>query len=170
MQPLPETPFGDISAFHEAFSALYPRLVSYAKRYGSTFPEDVAQEAFVVLMKREEPVEHPTAFLYGTVRTLALTERRPMKNQNLSLESVAEPSRRPDADEALLGLALRRRGPLHPRDRPHPGHPRGHGEDPHPPRQGPAPRPAQSVWRHPCPGLNPPVPKNPKKTAPSVQN
>ena len=109
MQPLPETPFGDISAFHEAFSALYPRLVSYAKRYGSTFPEDVAQEAFVVLMKREEPVEHPTAFLYGTVRTLALTERRPMKNQNLSLESVAEPSRRPDADEALLGREVRER-------------------------------------------------------------
>ncbi len=100
--PSMETPFGDTSQFHEAFAALFPRLVSYARRFGATFPEDIAQEAFVILMQRAEPVEHPTAFLYGTVRTLALTERRPMKNQNLSLESVMEPGRGPDADDHLL--------------------------------------------------------------------
>ena len=80
-----EIPFGTQEAFHAAFAELYPRLVSYARRYGANFPEDIAQEAFVILMQREVPVEHPTAFLYGTVRTLSLTERRPMKNQNLSL-------------------------------------------------------------------------------------
>ena len=84
--PDSQTPFGSRETFHAAFAELYPRLVSYARRYGATFPEDIAQEAFVILMQRENPVEHPTAFLYGTVRTLALTERRPMKNQNLSLE------------------------------------------------------------------------------------
>lgn len=85
------TPFGSRETFHAAFAEVYPRLVSYARRYGATYPEDIAQEAFVILMQREVQVEHPTAFLYGTVRTLALTERRPMKNQNLSLEVVMEP-------------------------------------------------------------------------------
>jgi RNA polymerase sigma-70 factor (ECF subfamily) len=87
-----QNPFGSTEAFHAAFAELYPRLVGYARRYGATFAEDIAQEAFVILMQRQEPVEHPTAFLYGTVRTLALTERRPMKNQNLSLDAVMEPS------------------------------------------------------------------------------
>lgn len=105
----PETPFGDLEAFHGAFAELYPRLVSYARRYGATFAEDIAQEAFVILMQREAAVEHPTAFLYGTVRTLALTERRPMKNRNLSLEVVMEPSRASEAEEQLLGAEVRER-------------------------------------------------------------
>ncbi len=111
MQALPknETPFGEISQFHEAFAELYPRLVGYARRYGAAFPEDIAQEAFVILMQRAEPVEHPTAFLYGTVRTLALTERRPMKNQNLSLEAVLEPGRASEADDHLLNREVRER-------------------------------------------------------------
>lgn len=103
------TPFGPPSQFHEAFAALYPRLVSYALRYGATYPEDIAQEAFVILMQREVAVEHPTAFLYGTVRTLALTERRPMKNKNLSLEAVMEPSRAAEAEELLLSAEVRER-------------------------------------------------------------
>ena len=105
----PMTPFGPSPQFHEAFAALYPRLVSYALRYGATYPEDIAQEAFVILMQREVAVEHPTAFLYGTVRTLALTERRPMKNRNLSLESVMEPSRASEAEEQLLSSEVRER-------------------------------------------------------------
>ncbi len=111
MQALPrqETPFGEITQFHEAFAALYPRLVGYARRYGAGFPEDIAQEAFVILMQREEPVEHPTAFLYGTVRTLALTERRPLKNQNLSLEVIVEPGKGPEAEEHLLHREVRER-------------------------------------------------------------
>ena len=111
MQALPrqETPFGKISQFHEAFAELYPRLVGYARRYGAAFPEDIAQEAFVILMQREEPVEHPTAFLYGTSRTLALTERRPMKNQNLSLEVILEPGKGPDAEDDLLHREVRER-------------------------------------------------------------
>jgi RNA polymerase sigma-70 factor (ECF subfamily) len=111
MQALPrqETPFGEVSQFHEAFATLYPRLVGYARRYGAAFPEDIAQEAFVILMQREEPVEHPTAFLYGTVRTLALTERRPMKNQSLSLEAVLEPGKGPEAEEDLLYREVRER-------------------------------------------------------------
>jgi RNA polymerase sigma-70 factor (ECF subfamily) len=60
-------------------------------------------------MQREEPVEHPTAFLYGTVRTLSLTERRPMKNQNLSLEVVLEPGRASEADDHLLSREVRER-------------------------------------------------------------
>lgn len=103
------TPFGPPSEFHAAFAALYPRLVSYATRYGATYAEDIAQEAFVILMQREEPVDHPTAFLYGTVRTLALTERRPMKNQNLSLEVVLEPGRGPEAEDQLLTREVRER-------------------------------------------------------------
>nr|WP_320133314.1 RNA polymerase sigma factor [uncultured Holophaga sp.] len=103
------TPFGAVEDFHQAFADLYPRLVAYARRYGATFPEDIAQEAFVILIQREEPVEHPAAFLYGTVRTLALTERRPMKNQNLSLESVVEPGRGPEADDLLLNREVRER-------------------------------------------------------------
>jgi RNA polymerase sigma-70 factor (ECF subfamily) len=104
-----ETPFGDMEAFHSAFAELYPRLVSYARRYGATFAEDIAQEAFVILMQREERVEHPTAFLYGTVRTLALTERRPMKNQNLSLEVVSEPGHGGGADDQVLNQEVRER-------------------------------------------------------------
>ena len=109
MQRLQETatPFGPHSNFHEAFAALYPRLVSYAMRYGAVYPEDIAQEAFVILMQRAVAVDHPTAFLYGTVRTLALTERRPMKNKNLSLEAVMEPGRAADADEQLLSAEVR---------------------------------------------------------------
>jgi RNA polymerase sigma-70 factor, ECF subfamily len=104
----PETPFGDLSKFHAAFAAIYPRLVSYGRRYGATYPEDIAQEAFVILMQREEPVEHPTAFLYGTVRTLSLTERRPMKNQNLSLDAMLmDPGKAPDAEEQLLYQEIR---------------------------------------------------------------
>jgi RNA polymerase sigma-70 factor (ECF subfamily) len=103
----PPTPFGEAHQFHTAFAELYPRLVSYARRYGATYPEDIAQEAFVILMQRVDPVEHPTAFLYGTVRTLALTERRPMKNQNLSLESVLEPGRAAEADDHLLNREVR---------------------------------------------------------------
>lgn len=104
-----ETPFGTQEAFHAAFAELYPRLVSYARRYGATFAEDIAQEAFVILMQREERVEHPTAFLYGTVRTLSLTERRPMKNQNLSLEVVAEPGHAGGADDLVLNQEVRER-------------------------------------------------------------
>jgi len=107
--PKPETPFGEVSQFYEAFSSLYPRLVSYGRRYGATYPEDIAQEAFVILMQRVEPVEHPTAFLYGTVRTLSLTERRPMKNQNLSLEVVLEPGKGPEAEQDLLHREVRER-------------------------------------------------------------
>ena len=110
MQPHPTpTPFGEVHEFHSAFAELYPRLVSYARRYGATYPEDIAQEAFVILMQREEPVEHPTAFLYGTVRTLSLTERRPMKNQNLSLEVVAEPGLAGGADDQVLNKEVRER-------------------------------------------------------------
>lgn len=108
-QSPPETPFGTQEAFHQAFAELYPRLVSYARRYGATFPEDIAQEAFVILMQREERVEHPTAFLYGTVRTLSLTERRPMKNQNLSLEVVTEPGLAGGADDLVLNQEVRER-------------------------------------------------------------
>ena len=104
-----ETPFGTQEAFHSAFAELYPRLVSYARRYGAIFPEDIAQESFVILMQREVAVEHPTAFLYGTVRTLSLTERRPMKNQNLSLEVVMEPGRASEADDHLLSREVRER-------------------------------------------------------------
>jgi RNA polymerase sigma-70 factor (ECF subfamily) len=107
--PKQETPFGEISQFHEAFATLYPRLVGYGRRYGAAFPEDIAQEAFVILMQREEPVEHPTAFLYGTVRTLSLTERRPLKNQNLSLEVVLEPGKGPEAEQDLLHREVRER-------------------------------------------------------------
>jgi RNA polymerase sigma-70 factor (ECF subfamily) len=105
----PETPFGTQEAFHAAFAELYPRLVSYARRYGANFPEDIAQEAFVILMQRELAVEHPTAFLYGTVRTLSLTERRPMKNQNLSLEAVSEPGLAGGADDQVLNREVRER-------------------------------------------------------------
>ncbi|MBI1754452.1 MAG: RNA polymerase sigma factor [Acidobacteria bacterium] len=108
-QPQPETPFGTQEAFHAAFAELYPRLVSYARRYGASFPEDIAQEAFVILMQREERVEHPTAFLYGTVRTLSLTERRPMKNQNISLEAVTEPGLAGGADDQVLNQEVRER-------------------------------------------------------------
>ncbi|HTL97291.1 MAG TPA: RNA polymerase sigma factor [Holophagaceae bacterium] len=108
--PDSQTPFGSRETFHSAFAELYPRLVSYARRYGATFPEDIAQEAFVILMQRANPVEHPTAFLYGTVRTLALTERRPMKNQNLSLEAVMEPGAGgATAFDHVLGREVRER-------------------------------------------------------------
>lgn len=103
------TPFGEVADFHQAFADLYPRLVAYSRRYGATYPEDIAQEAFVILMQRQEPVDHPAAFLYGTVRTLSLTERRPMKNQNLSLESVLEPGRAPEAEDLLLNREIRER-------------------------------------------------------------
>ena len=96
--------------FRDAFAALYPRLVNYARRYGATFPEDITQEAFVILMQRETPVEHPIAFLYGTVRTLSLTERRPMKNQNLSLEAIQlDPGFSSDTEAHLLSLEVRER-------------------------------------------------------------
>ena len=104
-----ETPFGNEDAFQSAFASLYPRLVSYSRRYGANFPEDIAQEAFVILMQRKDPIEHPTAFLYGTVRTLSLTERRPMKNQNLSLEVVAEPGQAGGADDQVLNQEVRER-------------------------------------------------------------
>ena len=109
MQPQQPTPFGDESSFHSAFATIYPRLVSYARRYGATYPEDIAQEAFVILMQRQVPVEHPTAFLYGTVRTLAITERRPMKNQNISLEAVLEPGRQAEAEDQMLNREVRER-------------------------------------------------------------
>ena len=64
--------------------------MSYARRFGAVYPEDITQEAFVIIMQREDQIEHPVAFLYGTVRTLALTERRPLKNQNISLEFVVD--------------------------------------------------------------------------------
>jgi RNA polymerase sigma-70 factor (ECF subfamily) len=105
----PPVPFGDSLDFHDIFAALYPRLVSYARRYGATYPEDIAQEAFVILMQRDTPVEHPTAYLYGTVRTLSLTERRPLKNQSVSLDSVIEPGKGSEADEDLLNQEVRER-------------------------------------------------------------
>jgi RNA polymerase sigma-70 factor (ECF subfamily) len=108
-QTRPRLDFGS-AEFQGAFASLYPRLVSYAKRYGATFPEDIAQEAFVVLMQRDAPVEHPVAFLYGTVRTMALTERRPMKNQSLSLDAIMlDPPLAPDAEGQLLGREVRER-------------------------------------------------------------
>lgn len=111
MEPFnpPDVPFGENADFQEIFSALYPRLVSYARRYGATYPEDIAQEAFVILMQRETPVEHPTAYLYGTVRTLSLTERRPLKNQSISLEAVMEQGKGPEADDELLSQEVRER-------------------------------------------------------------
>ena len=111
MEPttIPPVPFGDSLDFHDIFAALYPRLVSYARRYGATYPEDIAQEAFVILMQRDTPVEHPTAYLYGTVRTLSLTERRPLKNQSVSLDSVIEPGKGSEADDDLLSQEVRER-------------------------------------------------------------
>ena len=103
------SPFGTSADYYSAFAELYPRLVNYGRRFGAVYPEDIAQEAFVILMQRQVAVEHPTAFLYGTVRTLALTERRPMKNQNLSLEVVMEPGRSADAEEQLLNREIRER-------------------------------------------------------------
>jgi RNA polymerase sigma-70 factor (ECF subfamily) len=95
--------------FHEAFASLYPRLINYSKRYGATFPEDIVQEAFVILMQRSrKAVGYPVAFLYGTVRTLSLTERRPMKNQNLSLDAILfDPSLAPEAEDQLLSREVR---------------------------------------------------------------
>jgi len=94
--------------FYDAFALLYPRLVNYARRYGATFPEDITQEAFVILMQREAHVEHPVAFLYGTVKTLSLTERRPMKNQNLSLDAILlDPGLASEADAHLLSREVR---------------------------------------------------------------
>ena len=60
-QPPPETPFGTQEAFHAAFAELYPRLVSYARRYGAVFPEDIAQESFVILMQREVSIPRPSS-------------------------------------------------------------------------------------------------------------
>jgi len=96
--------------FYNAFASLYPRLVNYARRYGATFPEDITQEAFVILMQRETSVEHPIAFLYGTVRTLSITEKRPMKNQNLSLDAILlDPGLAADAEGHLLSREVRER-------------------------------------------------------------
>lgn len=98
----------DSAEFYDAFASLYPRLVNYARRYGATFPEDITQEAFVILMQRETRVEHPVAFLYGTVRTLSLTERRPMKNQNLSLDAILlDPGTASEAEGRLLDREVR---------------------------------------------------------------
>ena len=98
------------SEFYNAFATLYPRLVNYARRYGATFPEDITQEAFVILMQREIDVEHPIAFLYGTVRTLSITEKRPMKNQNLSLDAILlDPGLASDAEDHLLSREIRER-------------------------------------------------------------
>ena len=98
------------SEFYDAFATLYPRLVNYARRYGATFPEDITQEAFVILMQRETSVEHPIAFLYGTVRTLSITEKRPMKNQNLSLDAILlDPGLASDAEGHLLNREIRER-------------------------------------------------------------
>jgi RNA polymerase sigma-70 factor, ECF subfamily len=96
--------------FHELFASLYPRLVAYARHYGATFPEDIAQEAFVILMQRGGPIEHPIAFLYGTIRNLSLTERRPKKNQNISLDAnLIDPGKEPDAENVLLNREVRER-------------------------------------------------------------
>jgi|GEM_PF-213794 len=104
---LPQLDF-ESTDFLDAFAMLYPRLVNYARRYGATFPEDIAQEAFVILMQRKTHVEHPVAFLYGTVRTLSLTERRPMKNQNLSLDAILlDPGLAADAEDHLLSREVR---------------------------------------------------------------
>jgi len=106
---LPQFDF-DSQEFYELFASLYPRLVAYARRYGAIYPEDIAQEAFVILMQRDAPIEHPTAFLYGTIRTLSMTERRPMKNQNLSLDAILlDPGREPDAEDVLLSREVRER-------------------------------------------------------------
>jgi RNA polymerase sigma-70 factor (ECF subfamily) len=98
----------DSPEFYEAFASHYPRLINYARRYGATYPEDIAQEAFVILMQRDTDVEYPLAFLYGTVRTLSLTEKRPMKNQNLSLDAILmDPGLASDAEGQLLHREVR---------------------------------------------------------------
>ena len=102
------SPFGTNEAFYATFSEYYPKLVSYARRVGAVYPEDITQEAFVIIMQREDKIEHPVAFLYGTVRTLALTERRPLKNQNISLEFVVDQGKEGDAYDALLSREIRR--------------------------------------------------------------
>jgi RNA polymerase sigma-70 factor (ECF subfamily) len=96
--------------FYDAFASLYPVLTNFARRYGATYPEDIVQEAFVILMQRDTPVDHPVAFLYGTVRTLSLTEKRPMKNQNLSLDAILlDPGTAPNAEEMMLHREVRER-------------------------------------------------------------
>lgn len=102
------SPFGTSEAFYAAFSEYYPKLVSYARRFGAIYPEDITQESFVILMQREDKIEHPVAFLYGTVRTLALTERRPLKNQNISLEFIVDHGKEGDAYDALLSHEIRK--------------------------------------------------------------
>lgn len=97
----------NVEALQRAFAEYYLRLVSYARRYGAVYPEDITQEAFVILMQREEMIEHPVAFLYGTVRTLSLTERRPLKNQNISLDFVVEMGQESDAYDSVLSGEVR---------------------------------------------------------------
>ena len=56
-----------------------PALAFYARQW-SDAPEDVVQDAFIGLLRQETPPDRPVAWLYGTVRRLALhavrTERR----------------------------------------------------------------------------------------------
>jgi RNA polymerase sigma-70 factor (ECF subfamily) len=109
-QPKPKAFDFESADFYDAFASLYPTLTNFSRRYGATYPEDIVQEAFVILMQRNPPVDHPVAFLYGTVRTLSLTEKRPMKNQNLSLDAILlDPGTAPDAEERMLHQEVRER-------------------------------------------------------------
>jgi RNA polymerase sigma-70 factor (ECF subfamily) len=97
--------------------ALGARLVLYAQQFGPG-PEDVVQEAFVRLAAQRPEPDDPAAWLYRTVRNLAISAAR--SSSRRARHELAAAERRPawfaasegegldaaTASEALEGLPL----------------------------------------------------------------
>ena len=112
-----ESPGGE--TIEELFAALESPLLGYALRYTGEprLAEDVVQEAFMKLHTQFESVAKPRAWLYRTVRNLALNQRRdaqktvPLEpadgNENSSPAETADPALLPDEQIIRLeGIGL----------------------------------------------------------------
>ncbi len=65
-------------------------LVLYARAW-SFQPDDVVQEAFVALLRLQQPPDRPAAWLFGTVRKLALmSARSERRRQRHEAQSAAQ--------------------------------------------------------------------------------
>jgi len=112
-----ESPGGE--TIEELFAALESPLLGYAVRYTGEpgLAEDVVQEAFMKLHAQFESVAKPRAWLYRTVRNLALNRRRdaqktvPLEpageNENSAAAETADPALLPDEQIIRLeGIGL----------------------------------------------------------------
>ncbi|MEM0961135.1 MAG: sigma-70 family RNA polymerase sigma factor [Bacteroidota bacterium] len=105
---------GDAAAFEALFHALHAPLVRFGTHLGLGLADadDLAQEAFVRLWENRatvDPSRSVRAWLYRTLRNLALNQFRDQRRHDVRRAALVPPDSTPPPDDVVEGYALARR-------------------------------------------------------------